>query len=55
MDVKTALLKGVIEEEVFIEKPQGFEVHPRETHVWRRPCMDSSKLQELGMHKLTIT
>jgi hypothetical protein len=35
MDVKIALLNGVIEEEVYIEKPQGFEVHPRETHVCR--------------------
>jgi hypothetical protein len=35
MDVKTTFLNGVIEEEVYIEKPQGFEVHPRETHVCR--------------------
>jgi hypothetical protein len=32
-DVKTAFRNGVIDEEVYIEKPQGFEVHPRETHV----------------------
>jgi hypothetical protein len=35
MDVKTTFLNGVIEEEVYIEQPQGFEVHPRETHVCR--------------------
>jgi hypothetical protein len=35
MDVKTIFLNGVIEEELCIEKPQGFEVHPRETHVCR--------------------
>jgi hypothetical protein len=35
MDVKTAFLNGVIEEKVCIERPQGFEVHPRETHVCR--------------------
>ena len=55
MDVKTSFLNGVIEEEVYIEQPQGFEVHLRETHVCKRPCMDSRKLQELGMHELTVT
>ena len=35
MDVKKSFLDGVIEEEVYIEKPKGFEVHPRENHVCR--------------------
>jgi hypothetical protein len=33
MDVKTTFLNGVIEEEVYIEQPQGFEVEYRKTHV----------------------
>jgi hypothetical protein len=35
MDVKTTFLNGVIEEEVYIEQHQGFEVHSRDTHVCR--------------------
>eukprot|EP00253_Pinus_taeda_P013586 PITA_13586 len=35
MDVKTAFLNGFIQEEVYIEQPQGFEVHGEESHVCR--------------------
>jgi hypothetical protein len=35
MDVKTTFLNGVIEEEVYIEKPQGFEVEDMKFHVCR--------------------
>jgi hypothetical protein len=33
MDVKTTFLNGIIEEEVYIEQPQGFEVNGKESHV----------------------
>ena len=33
MDVKTTFLDDVIEEEVYIEQPQGFEFKDKVTHV----------------------
>ena len=33
MNVKTAFLNGVVEEEVNVEHPLGFETHDRETHM----------------------
>ena len=35
MDVKTAFLNGIIQEEVYGEQPQGFEIHGRGSHVCR--------------------
>jgi hypothetical protein len=35
MDVKTIFLNRIIEEVAYIEKPRGFEVHGRESHVCR--------------------
>ena len=33
MDVKTAFLNGIIEEEVYIEQLEGSAVHGKESHV----------------------
>jgi hypothetical protein len=34
MDVNTALLNCEMKEEIYLENPQGFEVHYKETRVW---------------------
>jgi hypothetical protein len=35
MDVNTTFLNGEMEEEVYIEQPQGFEVLSKDTHICR--------------------
>jgi hypothetical protein len=43
MYIKTAFLNGVIEGKVYIEKPQGFVIHGKESHV----CKLKKALYEL--------
>ena len=35
MNMYTNILNGVLEEEVYVEYPLGFETHDRETNVWK--------------------
>ena len=35
MGMKTSFLNGLIEEEVYIEQPQGFETNDQKNHVCR--------------------
>ena len=35
MDVKTSFLNGVVEDEVYVEQPLGFETHDQQSHVCR--------------------
>ena len=39
MEVRTTFLNGVVQEEVYVEQPQGFEEHDRETHVQIKECL----------------
>ena len=53
MDVKTAFLNGIIQEEIYIEQPQGFEIHERvsclqveEGPLWAEASSKSLVLQD---------
>ena len=35
MDMKTTFLNGHLQEEVYLEQPQGFEIHGRDSHACR--------------------
>ena len=35
MDVKTAFLNNLLQEEVYLEQPQGSEIDEKESHVCR--------------------
>ena len=46
LDIKTRFLNGVVEEEVYIEKPLGVETHDMQTHV----CNLKKAVHELRRH-----
>ena len=43
MDLKTSFLNGEVEEEVYIENPEGFVIHGKESHL----CMLNKSLYGL--------
>jgi hypothetical protein len=57
MNVKTVLLNRVIEEETYVEQPQGFEVYQKETLVcrWKKTLYGFKQLgAEPLMHSRSV-
>ena len=46
LDIKEALLNGIVKEEVYVEYPTGVETHDRKTHV----CKLNKALYDLRRH-----
>lgn len=57
MDVKSAFLNGVLEEEVYVDHPKGFEIEGSENKVYKliRALYGLNKIQKLGIVQLTLT
>jgi hypothetical protein len=57
MDVKIDLLNRVIEEEAYVEQPQGFEVYHKETHEckWKKTSYGFKQLgTKLLMYNISV-
>jgi hypothetical protein len=57
MDVNSALLNDVVQEEVFVTQPPGFEnsKYPNRVYNFQRLCTGLSKHRGLGMLGLRLS
>ena len=58
LDVKTALLHGDLDEEIFMEQPKGFKVEGKENMVCKlkkKVYMDLNKCNDDGLRNLTLS
>jgi len=50
MDVKSAFLNGIVNEEIYVSQPPGFEDHKHPDHVYKlKKALASSKHHDNGM------
>ena len=57
MDVKSTFLNGIIDQEIYVQQPPGYEFEGKKIKFigWRKHSMDWSKHLEHGIAESTVT